>query len=287
MFPLFGIDDAANVSKSYMKESNTIFLGGAIVALAVEYCNLHRRAALWLIRIIGFGPKRLMFGIMAVVSFLSMWISNTTCVTMIVPIIVAIVDEIHVVSDAADLSLAQHNQSQNHNITTENGIQTSNQIASSDHQIATPNGIYSPSMRHSSVFTNRALSSNHHHPSLSSGTDVNDRSTLGTLEGHRSPATQQRHSHHHSHPRHLNGDISSRSNRNSVQRNGSFASNNNNDQEKVVYQGQLESTIVELESPTPSECDEIERKQNLEKEKWRKIKNMYLFALAYAANIGG
>jgi di/tricarboxylate transporter len=46
------------VSQNYTKESNMIFLTGVIVALALEYCNLHRRIALKVMLIIGSSPAR-------------------------------------------------------------------------------------------------------------------------------------------------------------------------------------------------------------------------------------
>jgi len=48
----------AKVSQNYTKESNMIFFTGVIIALALEYCNLHRRIALKVMLIIGASPAR-------------------------------------------------------------------------------------------------------------------------------------------------------------------------------------------------------------------------------------
>ncbi|OXA52782.1 hypothetical protein Fcan01_12499 [Folsomia candida] len=91
LFPLFGVQDTASVSKNYMKETNMMFVGGLIIALAVEYCNLHKRVALRVLTIVGSSPIRLMLGIMFTTAFLSMWISNTATTAMMVPIVLQIV----------------------------------------------------------------------------------------------------------------------------------------------------------------------------------------------------
>ncbi|CAL8123565.1 unnamed protein product [Orchesella dallaii] len=307
LFPLFGIDDSANVSKSYMKESNTIFLGGAIVALAIEYCNLHRRVGLKLITLLGVSPRRLMFGIMVGVSFLSMWISNTTCTTMIVPIIVAIVDEIHDVTDATNAEDFQNG--------THSQLQSARQSFSGPH-------------RHSHAFGNAAMSSHRHHSNM--GPCEVPRSTLGMLEGHR-PEADRRFSNPHSVrlASNLHHELPNTNRRGSLplwgngdQENGSslkpmhlqldrlkaelaveqpikrpinFPSNFNLNNLHSRHSTHSVASITEparieiiINLPTPTEdCDEGERRRIHEKEKWRRIKNMYLFALAYAANIGG
>lgn len=51
------------VSKNYMKETNMMFIGGLIIALAVEYCNLHRRIALKVMTTVGCSPVRYKNGV--------------------------------------------------------------------------------------------------------------------------------------------------------------------------------------------------------------------------------
>ena len=46
------------VSKEYFKETNVMFMSGIIVAIAVEYSNLHKRIALRFLLLIGTSPRR-------------------------------------------------------------------------------------------------------------------------------------------------------------------------------------------------------------------------------------
>ena len=70
----------------YMSNVVMMFLGGLIVAVAVENSNLHRRIALNLIKIIGTSPNRVMLSFMGATGFLSMWISNTAATALMIPI---------------------------------------------------------------------------------------------------------------------------------------------------------------------------------------------------------
>jgi len=68
------------------------------LALAIEDCNLHRRVALTVLNKIGTSPRLLLLGFMLPTAFLSMWISNTAACAMMLPILEAILAEIHVTS---------------------------------------------------------------------------------------------------------------------------------------------------------------------------------------------
>lgn len=67
-----------------------MFLGGFVLALAMERWNLHRRIAISIISIMGTKPDRIVLGFMVATGFLSMWISNTTTAMMMIPIGLAI-----------------------------------------------------------------------------------------------------------------------------------------------------------------------------------------------------
>ncbi|KAK2715926.1 hypothetical protein QYM36_010483 [Artemia franciscana] len=94
-FPLFGIMSTGAVCIAYMKETNVVFIGGMMVAIAIEHCNLHKRLALSVLLVVGTSPRWLMLGFMGTTMFLSMWICNTAATAMMLPIVEAVVDELY------------------------------------------------------------------------------------------------------------------------------------------------------------------------------------------------
>ena len=74
-----------NVASQYMDWIILLFMGGFIIALAVEKWNLHKRIALNILRLIGGQPHRLVLGFMVATGFLSMWLSNTATALMMMP----------------------------------------------------------------------------------------------------------------------------------------------------------------------------------------------------------
>ncbi|XP_055628210.1 protein I'm not dead yet-like [Toxorhynchites rutilus septentrionalis] len=94
LFPVLGVLDTDRTCMMYMKETMLMFIGGIIIALAVEFCNLHKRVALKVISLIGCSQRRLNFGLIAVTMFISMWISNTAAVAMMCPIMQAVLEEL-------------------------------------------------------------------------------------------------------------------------------------------------------------------------------------------------
>ena len=94
LFPLLGILPSKIVAPNYANHLIFLFLGGFMIALAMEKWNFHKRLALCIISMIGTKPQRLVLGFMTATAFLSMWISNTASTMMMFPVAMAVVRQI-------------------------------------------------------------------------------------------------------------------------------------------------------------------------------------------------
>lgn len=93
LFPLSGALDLSVTTAAYGHKYIFLYMGGFILALAIEKWNLHKRIALVIINFIGASISKIILGFMVATAFMSMWISNTATSVMMLPIGMAIVSQ--------------------------------------------------------------------------------------------------------------------------------------------------------------------------------------------------
>lgn len=86
LFPLLDVATINEVTAPYANPLIYLFLGGFMIALAMQRWNLHRRIALNIVSTVGAQPVRVIAGFMLATAFLSMWVSNTATTVMMLPI---------------------------------------------------------------------------------------------------------------------------------------------------------------------------------------------------------
>jgi sodium-dependent dicarboxylate transporter 2/3/5 len=97
LFPVLGLTDAKTAAAPYANPLVFLFLGGFLLALAMQRWGLHRRVALKLIGGLGLRPARIIGGFLLASALVSMWVSNTATALMMLPIaasVVALVPEL-------------------------------------------------------------------------------------------------------------------------------------------------------------------------------------------------
>ncbi len=94
LLPALGAMDAGAISAPYANKTNFLFLGGLMIATAIERWGLHRRMALRVLAAFGDRPSRLVLGFMASTAMISAWISNAATTMMMLPIAVAVCDHV-------------------------------------------------------------------------------------------------------------------------------------------------------------------------------------------------
>ncbi|WP_208006731.1 SLC13 family permease [Aeromicrobium phragmitis] len=103
VFPIL-VDDVTvdDVGASYGNNIIFLFMGGFMLALAMQRWNLHRRIALVTVRAMGTNPAMVVAGFMLATAFISMWVSNTATAVMMLPIGVSVLTLVANLETASD-----------------------------------------------------------------------------------------------------------------------------------------------------------------------------------------
>ncbi len=95
LFPLADVRSLADTVVPYSNKVIYLFLGGFIVAFAMQRWNLHRRVALTVLQYTGGHGRSLIGGFMLASALISMWVMNTSTTMMLLPIAVSIITVVH------------------------------------------------------------------------------------------------------------------------------------------------------------------------------------------------
>ncbi len=90
-FPIFGVADMREAAAPYANPIIYLYLGGFLIAVAVERWNLHKRIALAILTRTGTDGRKLVGGFMLTCGLLSMWIANTSTTMMLLPIALSVI----------------------------------------------------------------------------------------------------------------------------------------------------------------------------------------------------
>lgn len=92
LLPVLEVRKVEEAAAQYADPVVFLFMGGFMLALAMQRWGLHRRIALTIIRAMGTRPAGLVGGFMAATAFISMWVNNTATVLMMLPIGLSVVE---------------------------------------------------------------------------------------------------------------------------------------------------------------------------------------------------
>lgn len=110
LFPLTNSLELSETTSAYGSGTIFLFMGGFMIALAMEKWNLHRRIALTIISVVGTNTNMIILGFMVSTGFLSMWISNTATAMMMVPIGLAIIYQVaEALKDRPEIDTSEEN----------------------------------------------------------------------------------------------------------------------------------------------------------------------------------
>lgn len=92
LMPVLGIGTVEQSSAPYAHPFIFLFMGGFMIALAMQRWGLNRRIALTIIRFIGTRPASIVAGFMVSSALLSLWVSNTAATLVLLPVALSVID---------------------------------------------------------------------------------------------------------------------------------------------------------------------------------------------------
>ncbi|MEM8547432.1 MAG: DASS family sodium-coupled anion symporter [Pseudomonadota bacterium] len=107
VFGPLGLAGARDAAAPYAHPTIFLFLGGFVMALALERWNLHRRIALAVLVRTGTEGRRLIAGFMLVSAGLSMWMTNTSTTMMLLPIVLSVIAVLREQAEIGEVRLAR------------------------------------------------------------------------------------------------------------------------------------------------------------------------------------
>lgn len=93
MLPVLGISDTKTVAQQYSDSIIFLFIGGFMLAFAIEKWDFHKRIALKILSIVGTTPRTILLGVMISTFIISNWISNTATTMMLFGAVFALINE--------------------------------------------------------------------------------------------------------------------------------------------------------------------------------------------------
>ena len=95
IFPVFSVIPLGETAAKYADRIIFLFLGGFMVAKAIEKSGLHKRFALTILSHFGNNPRNIVAAFIIITGFISAWMSNTATAMLMIPIAAAVVAQVH------------------------------------------------------------------------------------------------------------------------------------------------------------------------------------------------
>ncbi len=145
LFPLTGAATIEETASRYGDDLIFLFMGGFILALAMEKWGLHKRIAFSALTLVGSDPRRIIGAFMLITAFISMFVMNTSTTIMMLPIAVSIIGLLGFRgrdNEGPEQTKATHDEARNFSLCLLLGIAYAASIGGIGTKIGTaPNGI--------------------------------------------------------------------------------------------------------------------------------------------------